>query len=92
MLHSATDTVIESGFTSQQFYIQFLASTRAAVMDSSLHCFLLQLGVAFGAAVAAGLALALCPPVFNFFLGIIPIIHVHIFKMIYNYLLYMYLV
>ena len=79
--------VIESGFrysiyTSRQFYVSipFLASTRAAVMDFSLYCFLLQLGAAFGVAVVAGLALALRPPVFNFLLGIIPITHVHIFN------------
>ena len=34
--------------------ISLLYSTRVAVMDSSLHCFLLQLGAALGAAVAAG--------------------------------------
>ena len=41
-------------------------------MDSSLHCFFLQVGAALGAARVAGIALSLRHAVLNFFLGIIP--------------------
>ena len=59
----------------------FLASTKAAVMDSSLHCFpynLMHLWEQLWQQVYV--ALALHSPVFNFFLGITHIIHVYILK------------